>query len=383
MIKTRKETIFDKGALMMRTTRMIVPLAAAMGLALTMTMMPRAAAATAATEPTQSTGASSADAMYKQYEAITLPHVDRSKAQDPGYRAAFLKQYIAAMKKRAAVAKRFYAKYPNDPRVGKMLTARWDTCLREGKPQDVLNETASLVKNHPDSKAVPDALYFRFVALLFHKKVDGAALEKTADAFVKAAPDDPRGAALLNAVAGRLSDNQKKIAIYQQVQKNYPHTRAAMQASDRMEQAQQVGQPFKLSFDGAITGKHYAIADMKGKPVVVDFWATWCGPCVASMPEMKKMYEKYHPQGVNFIGISLDRSKESGGLDKLKQFVKRHDVPWPQYYEGKGWQNSVAQQWGVGAIPQVFVIDAKGNLYSVDGRGQLDTILPKLLAKKD
>ena len=68
--------------------------------------------------------------------------------------------------------------------------------------------------------------------------------------------------------------------------------------------------------------------------MVVDFWATWCGPCVAEMPAMKKLYAEYKDKGVEFIGVSLDHKE--GGLGQLKAFVAKEGIPWPQYYQGDG-----------------------------------------------
>ena len=103
---------------------------------------------------------------------------------------------------------------------------------------------------------------------------------------------------------------------------------------------------------------------LKGKVVVIDFWATWCGPCVAEMPKMKELYAKYHDQGVEFIGVSLDQPKEEGGLDSLKKFVKENEIAWPQYYQGNFWESEFSKSWGVNAIPCVFIVDADGKLYS-------------------
>jgi hypothetical protein len=97
---------------------------------------------------------------------------------------------------------------------------------------------------------------------------------------------------------------------------------------------------------------------------------------------MKELYAKYHDQGVEFIGVSLDQPKEQGGLDALKKFVKENRIPWPQYYQGNGWQSEFSKSWGINAIPALFVVDTEGKLYSVEARGHLETIIPELLKKK-
>ena len=99
------------------------------------------------------------------------------------------------------------------------------------------------------------------------------------------------------------------------------------------------------------------------------------------MPNLKKIYAEYKDQGVEFIGVSLDQPVEQGGLDALKKFVKDNEIAWPQYYQGNYWQSEFSSSWGINAIPAIFVVDAEGNLFSVNARGKLDTILPELLKK--
>ena len=136
-----------------------------------------------------------------------------------------------------------------------------------------------------------------------------------------------------------------------------------------------------MEFTDAITGSPVSVKSLKGRVVIIDFWATWCGPCVAEMPKMMQLYAQYHDRGVEFIGVSLDRPEETGGLDRLKEFVKKNGIPWPQYYQGHYWQSEFSTSWGINAIPKVFVVDPEGKLYSVEGRGNLETMIPQLLRK--
>ena len=116
---------------------------------------------------------------------------------------------------------------------------------------------------------------------------------------------------------------------------------------------------------------------LKGKVVVIDFWATWCGPCVAELPTMKKLYAEYKDKGVEFIGVSLDN--KVGGLDKLKAFVTKEGIAWPQYFQGDGSDSKFSVSWGINSIPTVFLVDQEGKLFSVEARGKLETMIPELL----
>jgi hypothetical protein len=99
------------------------------------------------------------------------------------------------------------------------------------------------------------------------------------------------------------------------------------------------------------------------------------------MPRMKELYARYHGQGVEFIGVSLDVPKEEGGLDKLRAFVAENQIPWPQDYLGDGWDNELVMDLGIGGIPRVFLVDADGNLAVTDALEKLDALIPEYLAK--
>jgi len=130
-----------------------------------------------------------------------------------------------------------------------------------------------------------------------------------------------------------------------------------------------VGEKMEIAFTST-DGREVDISKMKGKVVLVDFWATWCGPCVAEMPNVIAAYSEYHDKGFEIVGISLDQSQSS-----LEGFTKEKGMTWPQYFDGKGWENEIAQRFGIHQIPAAFLIGKKGTIIASNLRG------PKLEAK--
>ncbi len=113
-----------------------------------------------------------------------------------------------------------------------------------------------------------------------------------------------------------------------------------------------------------LNGKKIDLASLKGKVVLVDFWATWCGPCVAELPNVLEAYKKHHDKGFEIIGISLDQDEAA-----LKSFIKENDMTWPQYFDGKGWKNDIAQKYSITSIPATFLIGKNGKVVASNLRG--------------
>lgn len=126
-----------------------------------------------------------------------------------------------------------------------------------------------------------------------------------------------------------------------------------------------IGEVMELKFT-SLAGKEIDLADMKGKVVLIDFWATWCGPCIAELPNVLKAYEAYHEKGFEIIGISLDNAKDEA---KLKSFVKDKNMPWPQAFDGKGWGNALAKKFGITSIPATYLVGKDGKIVSSNLRG--------------
>lgn len=153
-----------------------------------------------------------------------------------------------------------------------------------------------------------------------------------------------------------------------------PNTAVSERAKAELRKASVRNEPMELKFT-AVDGRKVDLAKLRGKVVLVDFWATWCGPCIAELPNVKKVYADYHDKGFEIIGISLDTDKQ-----KLTDFTKTNKMPWPQYFDGKGWKNDVAKRYAVTSVPSMFLLDQNGVLVTSRARGpKLETEIKRLL----
>ena len=108
----------------------------------------------------------------------------------------------------------------------------------------------------------------------------------------------------------------------------------------------------------------------RGKVVLVDFWATWCGPCRAEVPNILKMYQAYHDKGFEVLGISLDNSPE-----EAEGYIKQSNIPWPTLFSSKaserGWRHPMAVRYGITGIPRAILVDRDGKVVHMTARGPL------------
>ena len=208
--------------------------------------------------------------------------------------------------------------------------------------------------------------------------VDGAAgLVKRVGGMLEANPDDPRMAGLAMQLAGAI----EQMPGAGDVARSAYETFGGSFAKSGNPQIKAMGEGFagmlrRLSLPGNemkisgtnLDGSAFDPATLDGKVVLVDFWATWCGPCIAELPNVLAAWEKYHDKGFEVVGVSLDTDREA-----LEAFLKERDIPWTILFEtpeGEGWQHPLATYYGITGIPTVILVGRDGKVVSMDVRGE-------------
>lgn len=196
---------------------------------------------------------------------------------------------------------------------------------------------------------------------------------------------------LREALSGGQESAKKVKEIISGYLKDYPKGEFASAYGQILEQAQmssafdenfaklEKGKPAPAFEAKTITGETLKLADLKGKVVLLDFWATWCAPCVAELPTVKKLYDENKDKGFVVVGISADRDE-----DALKEFVKQREVGWPQIFQSGGMKkDTVLFQYGVQKYPTTVLIDREGNISAIDVRDEeLVKLVTELVGKK-
>jgi thiol-disulfide isomerase/thioredoxin len=163
-------------------------------------------------------------------------------------------------------------------------------------------------------------------------------------------------------------------------------------ATAKLRAAELQKAPLELKFT-AVDGREIDLTKLRGKVVLIDFWATWCGPCIAELPNVKKVYANYHDKGFEVVGIALENgkllasdtpgqtaAKMAAAKKILTDFTAQENMPWPQYFDGKYWKNDISTKHAINAIPAMFLVDQDGKIVSTAARGpKLEAEVKRLL----
>ena len=196
--------------------------------------------------------------------------------------------------------------------------------------------------------------------LRYHRRKVAALTAAAADAILAQIPaDDPRHAAAL-----KFKRDAEAAAM--------PPATAGDDGAER--RLSLPGKPIEL-VGTLLDGTPFDQAALAGKVVLVDFWATWCGPCVAEIPRVRELYDRYHDRGFEVVGISLDDDAEA-----LAAFTAKHEIPWSIIHDRRGDEGRppLAERYGITGIPTMILVGRDGLVVSIEARGRR---LEELLAE--
>jgi thiol-disulfide isomerase/thioredoxin len=252
--------------------------------------------------------------------------------------------------------------------------------LDEKQAQDQLSRLTVSKDQTESNNARGWSLAIRWVKA----KKDSPTQERQAKEFAELArsqPDNPAFADIASFMVGAaaspgLAEQLEQVVVKDLTSDLAKETGQRMAANRKIKAL--LNQPLTIE---AVTmdGTKFSTGAWKGKVVLVDFWATWCAPCVAEMPKLKKVYAEMHPRGLEIVGIPLDND-----ADKLRAFLNKNpEMTWPQLFEPtNSATNPLAEQYGVQQIPTMFLIDRKGVVRSISAHENYAELVAKALEEK-
>jgi thiol-disulfide isomerase/thioredoxin len=270
----------------------------------------------------------------------------------------------------------FAAKFPNDPLRWQLKMLDAQRALMGGRNRNDSFKAAQTVlaeiiaaKDAPQN--VRESASALNLQLAFASGASKEDLVKEVSEHFKQFPDasvNPAiGQMFMRSITNGMDEEKAMAAVKEYKESNIPALAAAAEAKIT-ELETLIGlkkNPIELKFT-AVDGRDVDFGSLRGKVVLIDFWATWCGPCVAGMPEVIEQYNKYHDQGFEVVGISFDQDKSA-----LEKFVKDHEMPWAQYFDGKGWENQYGKKYGIHAIPTMWLVGRDGHVVDFVARADL------------
>ena len=343
--------------------------------------------AKAATSDGANNAPSEADKAWKELEKAMQPEMPPAEWQGhptPEQRAAFRAQQAEKAAAAAEKAKDFYTRYPDHAKAAQAKKREGDL-LQVAVQLGNTNKLAEFQKLQEEKAKDPNLsederfkARMEMVQTTVRAKMQQgpeafqAELEKSGHDLIKEFPKRNEGYDILLEAASQ-AEGDKARSLAKEIAASNASEETKTRAEGLLTKLDALGKPLPIKFT-AIDGREVDLAKLTGKVVLVDFWATWCGPCVAELPNVKEAYNKLHDKGFEIVGISFDKDKSA-----LEKFVADREMKWPQYFDGKMWGNEYGQKYGINGIPSMWLVDKKGNLRDMNARGALEEKVAKLL----
>jgi len=262
----------------------------------------------------------------------------------------------------------FLAKHPDDANAASALLWKIDNADFSGPAEqrtsllaNLSSETDAFLKDHAQPKASETEIRETLLSCyldnddLIHTPQQAGDLATKIGQFLAGYPQAENRVKLQIVQSSLLlkADQSKGIAFLEQLSKDSnPELVEAAKAA--LSKARLVGAKLDLSFVDS-QGQPVDLNQLSGKVVLIDFWASWCPDCVREMPQVQQVYQTFESKGLTILGISLDKDRRA-----MDNFIAKHLIPWPQYFDGKGWKNDLVTKYSVHEIPEMWIINKKG-----------------------
>lgn len=330
-------------------------------------------------ESTEKAAKPSAEAQWqtlqKKIEALPPPPASTASAEE---REAWKPGYIGNLRDLSEEARRFYLEHTGLSTAAQARALELEALVMIAGLSDPAEATkiGETLKARAKDPGLTKPQQFNYrLALLQVSHQDIEQFARDALKLAQDYPDHPNAAQLLMMATHQLPA-EKAVPLLEKFANAVENPMLRINAESMLTGLKRVGKPLDLKVTD-LDGKEIDLAKLKGKVVLINFWATWCPPCIAAIPEEKEVYSKFKDQGFEIIGISLDHSTE-----ELKTFLKKNELPWPNSTEGKGFQGEIPQKFGITAAPTLWLVDRNGILRSVNARADLAGEVSKLLSEK-
>ncbi|MBO9728525.1 MAG: AhpC/TSA family protein [Chitinophaga sp.] len=228
-----------------------------------------------------------------------------------------------------------------------------------------LNKWANAQVQAATPEQQKDTAFFAPINIEYHRRMKARANAQIE--YAKTHPQSYFGMVALSEGTGTPVDVKKIEPIYNAMSESLRNSDPGKELQQRIYAAKtiHIGAPAPRFTQMDVNDKPLKLDDVKSKYLLVEFWASWCGPCRAENPNLTKQYAKYKNQGFEVVAISLDDHK-----DKWVEAIAKDQLPWLHTSDLKGWNNEVGRKYGIRAVPANFLLDENKNIIAINLRGE-------------